>query len=306
MNTLIYTHAACMEHKPGPGHPESPERLRTVLAALRAPGFEALQWRDAPMGTREQDPDFIDQIFDNAPRQGYLVLDGGDTVMSPGSLEAVMRCVGAACAGVDAVMAGEADNVFCATRPCGHHAEPNRAMGFCVFNQAAIAAAHAAEKYGLSRVAVVDFDVHHGNGTQAAFFDKPGMFYASSHQSPFYPGTGSRSETGVDHNIVNLPLARGCDSAQFRARSRAEILPALRDFAPEFLIISAGFDAHHLDPLAALELQDDDFRWITDELMQIADASCSGRIVSVLEGGYSMEGLASGTAAHVKRLMGAA
>jgi acetoin utilization deacetylase AcuC-like enzyme len=311
MTTRIYTHAACMEHKPGPGHPESPERLRAVLAALKAPGFEALQWQDAPLGTRDQvalihDTDFIDQIMNNAPSRGYLVLDGGDTVMSPGSLEAVMRCVGAACAGVDAVMAGEVDNVFCATRPCGHHAEPDRAMGFCVFNQAAIAAAHAAERYGLTRVAVVDFDVHHGNGTQAAFYNKPGLFYASSHQSPFYPGTGSRNETGIDHNIVNLPLARGCDSAQFRARSEAEILPALRDFAPEFLIISAGFDAHYLDPLASLELQDDDFRWITDELMQIADASCKGRVVSVLEGGYSMEGLASGTAAHVRRLMAAA
>ncbi|MET0964344.1 MAG: histone deacetylase family protein [Noviherbaspirillum sp.] len=308
MTTLIYTHAACMDHRPGPGHPESPERLTAVLDALRAPGFESLQWRDAPRGTREQvalihEPDFIDQIMDNAPKHGYLTLDGGDTIMSPGSLEAVMRCVGAACAGVDTVMAGEAENVFCATRPCGHHAEPDRAMGFCVFNQAAIAAAYAAEKYGLSRVAVVDFDVHHGNGTQAAFYGNPGLFYASSHQSPFYPGTGSRSETGVAHNIVNVPLARGCDSAQFRQRSREEILPALRAFDPEFIIISAGFDAHHLDPLAALELQDSDFRWITEELMQIADASCGGRVVSVLEGGYSMEGLASGTAAHVRALM---
>ena len=309
MTTLIYTHAACMDHRPGPGHPESPERLAAVLGALQAPGFEALQWRDAPKGTREQvelihDPEFIDQVFDNAPKEGYLVLDGGDTVMSPGSLEAVMRCVGAACAGVDAVMDGEADNVFCATRPCGHHAEPDRAMGFCVFNQAAIAAAYAAEKYRFERVAVIDFDVHHGNGTQAAFYGNPGLFYASSHQSPFYPGTGSRSETGVAHNIVNVPLARGCSSAQFRERSTAEILPALRAFNPEFIIISAGFDAHHLDPLAALELQDGDFQWITEALMQIADDCCDGRVVSVLEGGYSMEGLASGTAAHVRALLG--
>jgi acetoin utilization deacetylase AcuC-like enzyme len=308
MSTLIYTHAACMEHRPGPGHPESPERLAAVLAALRAPGFEALQWRDAPEGTVKQlelihDPEFIEEVMDNAPRQGYLVLDGGDTVMSPGSLEAVMRCVGAACAGVDAVMAGEADNVFCATRPCGHHAEPDRAMGFCIFNQAAIAAAHAAQAYGLARVAVVDFDVHHGNGTQAAFYGNPAMFYASSHQSPFYPGTGSRSETGVNHNIVNVPLASGCDSARFRQGCEQEILPALRAFAPEFLIISAGFDAHRLDPLASLELQDSDFGWITERLMEVADACCGGRVVSVLEGGYSMEGLASGTAAHVSALM---
>ena len=311
MTTLIYTHSACMEHRPGPGHPESPERLVAVLAALRAPGFESLQWQDAPKGTVEQlalihDPDFIEQVMDNAPRQGHLVLDGGDTVMSPGSLEAVMRCVGAACAGVDAVMAGEAENVFCATRPCGHHAEPDRAMGFCIFNQAAIAAVHAAEAHGLTRIAVVDFDVHHGNGTQAAFYGNPNLFYASSHQSPFYPGTGSRSETGVAHNIVNVPLARGCDSTTFRQGCEQNILPALRAFAPEFLIISAGFDAHRLDPLAALELEDSDFRWITEQLMDIADTCCGGRIVSVLEGGYSMEGLASGTAAHVKALMRAA
>jgi acetoin utilization deacetylase AcuC-like enzyme len=311
MTTLIYTHPACMDHQPGPGHPESPARLVAVLAALRAPGFEALQWQDAPKGTVEQlalihDPDFIEQVMDNAPRQGHLVLDGGDTVMSPGSLEAVMRCVGAACAGVDAVMAGEAENVFCATRPCGHHAEPDRAMGFCIFNQAAIAAVHAAAAHGLTRVAVVDFDVHHGNGTQAAFYGNPNLFYASSHQSPFYPGTGSRSETGVAHNIVNVPLARGCDSTKFRLGCEQDILPALRAFAPEFLIISAGFDAHRLDPLAALELEDSDFRWITEQLMDIADTCCSGRIVSVLEGGYSMEGLASGTAAHVRALMRAA
>jgi len=309
MTTLVFSHPACLEHKPGSGHPESPARLRAVLGALQTPEFEALQWREAPMGTMEQvalihEQDFIDLIVDNAPGQGHVVLDAGDTVMSPGSLEAVMRCVGAACAGVDAVMAGAARNVFCATRPCGHHAEPDRAMGFCIFNQAAIAAAYAADRFKLARVAVVDFDVHHGNGTQAAFFDKPGLFYASSHQSPFYPGTGSRSETGVSHNIVNVPLPRGADSAMFRAQNEAEILPALRAFNPEFIIISAGFDAHHLDPLAGLNLRDEDFDWITRELMQIADATCDGRIVSILEGGYSLEGLATGTAAHVRALMG--
>jgi acetoin utilization deacetylase AcuC-like enzyme len=298
-----------MEHKPGSGHPESPERLKAVLGALQAPEFESLQWQDAPRGTVEQlalihDQEFIDLIMDNAPKHGHVVLDAGDTVMSPGSLEAVMRCVGAACAGVDAVMAGTASNVFCATRPCGHHAEPDRAMGFCIFNQAAIAAAYAADRFKLARVAVVDFDVHHGNGTQAAFFSKPNFFYASSHQSPFYPGTGSRSETGVSHNIVNVPLPRGCDSAMFRSHNETEILPALRSFAPELIIISAGFDAHYLDPLAGLNLRDDDFDWITRELMKIADATCDGRIVSILEGGYSMEGLASGTAAHVRALMG--
>ena len=220
-----------------------------------------------------------------------------------------MRCVGAACAGVDVVMGGDQDTsiskVFCATRPCGHHAEPDRAMGFCIFNQAAIAAAYACEAYQLQRVAVVDFDVHHGNGTQSAFYNRPELFYTSSHQAPFYPGTGAKSETGASDNIVNLPLPRGCDSALFRSRVEAEMLPALRRFNPELIIISAGFDAHRLDPLAGLSFLDDDFHWITDELIKIADASCGGRIVSVLEGGYSMEGLAGGTAAHIRALMGA-
>jgi acetoin utilization deacetylase AcuC-like enzyme len=278
---------------------------------LRTPEFAELAWRDAPLGTREQlelihDPEFIDEVEALAPQRGYVPLDGGDTVMSPGSWEAVMRCVGAACAGVDAVMDEDSDigTVFCATRPCGHHAEPARAMGFCIFNQAAIAAAYACDEYQLERVAVVDFDVHHGNGTQAAFYNRPELLYASSHQSPFYPGTGARSETGVAHNIVNLPLPRGCDSAMFKSWIEAAMLPALRAFNPQLLIISAGFDAHRLDPLAGLNLEDEDFHWITKELVRIAEASCEGRIVSILEGGFSLEGLASGTAAHVRALMG--
>jgi acetoin utilization deacetylase AcuC-like enzyme len=306
--TIIYTHTACLEHRPGPHHPESPERLKAVVHALRTPEFASLEWRDAPMGTVEQlqlihDTDYIDEIAQRAPTHGYVPLDAGDTVMSPGSWEAVMRCVGAACGGVDAVMNGDARNVFCATRPCGHHAEPAKAMGFCIFNQAAIAAAYACEVHKLERVAVVDFDVHHGNGTQAAFFDRPELFYASSHQSPFYPGTGARSETGVNHNIVNVPLPRGCDSAQFRAAISALVLPALRAFAPDLLIISAGFDAHRLDPLAGMNLEDSDFHWITRELMQIADETCNGRIVSILEGGYSLDALATSSMAHVGALM---
>lgn len=308
MTTVIYTHDACLEHKPGASHPESPERLKAVLRALRVPEFDAAEWREAPMGTREQvllihTEDFVTDVEDASPYRGYMPLDGGDTVMSPGSLEAVMRCVGAACAGVDLVLDNEAHNVFCATRPCGHHAEPSRAMGFCIYNQAAIAAAYAYEVHKLERVAVVDFDVHHGNGTQAAFYDRPELFYASSHQSHFYPGTGLEKETGVSHNIVNVPLPRGCDSTLFREQTAAKMLPAIRAFNPELIIISAGFDAHHLDPLAGLNLQDDDFAWITRELMRIADETCAGRIVSILEGGYSLEGLASSTAVHVKALM---
>ena len=310
MTTIVYTHEACLEHRPGTHHPESPERLRAVLQALRIPAFAALEWREAPLGTRKQvelihDPAFVDEVADLLPSKGYATLDGGDTVMSPGSWEAVMRCVGAACAGVDAVMQGQARNVFCATRPCGHHAEPDRAMGFCIFNQAAIAAVHALDTYGLKRVAVIDFDVHHGNGTQTAFFNRPELFYASSHQSPFYPGTGAASERGVSNNIVNVPLPRGCDSALFREKTADVILPALRKFDPQLIIISAGFDAHASDPLAELNLTDDDYRWVTQELMDIAAECCEGRIVSVLEGGYSLEALASSSAVHVHTLMAA-
>ena len=214
-----------------------------------------------------------------------------------------MRCVGAACAGVDAVLAGEAANVFCATRPCGHHAEPDAAMGFCIFNQAAIAAVHALRTHGLQRVAVIDFDVHHGNGTQAAFFHRPELFFGSSHQSPLYPGTGAADETGASGNIVNLPLPPGCGSALFRERVAGALLPALRRFAPQLIIVSAGFDAHRLDPLAHMNLEDEDFAWIKREVMAIADDLCQGRIVSILEGGYSGEGLAGGCAAHVRALM---
>ena len=309
MSTLIYTHAACFGHEPGPHHPESPQRLEAVLAALRQPEFADAVWADAPLGNDDQvlrvhTPDYVNEVRDLSPHQGYRTLDAGDTIMSPGTLEAVMRCVGAACAGVDDVVAGRVANVFCATRPCGHHAEADRAMGFCVFNQAAIAALHARAQHGLKKIAVVDFDVHHGNGTQNSFYDDADLFYGSCHQSNFYPGTGARHETGVAGNIVNIPFARGTGSEAFRAAMSGQLLPALREFAPDLLIISAGFDAHQLDPLGGLQFTDDDYYWITRELMDVADESCAGRVVSVLEGGYSLEGLASGCAAHVRALMG--
>ncbi len=309
MNTLIYTHEACFNHRPGPHHPESPERLEAVLQALRAPEFAAAVWRDAPLGSFEQvlrihTPDYVQTVQAMSPADGYRALDAGDTIMSPGTLEAVMRCVGAACAGVDDVVAKVAVNVFCATRPCGHHAEANQAMGFCVFNQAAIAALHARRQHGLQRVAVVDFDVHHGNGTQNSFYDDSDLFYGSCHQAQFYPGTGARHETGVANNIVNIPFQRGTGSQAFRAAMTDTMLPALREFAPELLIISAGFDAHQLDPLGGLKFTDEDYHWITRELMKVADETAGGRVVSVLEGGYSLEGLASGTAAHLRALMG--
>jgi acetoin utilization deacetylase AcuC-like enzyme len=307
--TRIYTHADCLAHRPGPHHPESPARLEAVLGALRDADFAALDWAEAPLGTREQvlrvhDAAYVDAVEAAAPSSGYRLLDGGDTVMSSGSWAAVLRCVGAACAAIDDVSTGRARNAFCATRPCGHHAEADRAMGFCIFNQAAVAALHAREAHGLQRIAVIDFDVHHGNGTQHSFWNDPDLFYGSSHQSPFYPGTGARGESGVAGNIVNVPLARGSDSAAFRRGMREVLLPALARFAPELLIISAGFDGHRLDPLGGLGLDDDDFHWITRELMAQADVSARGRLVSTLEGGYSMEGLASGSAAHVRALMG--
>lgn len=308
MATQVFHHLACFGHEPGPGHPESPQRLHAVMEALRQPEFAALDWREAPLGTREQlllvqRAEYVDAIAAAAPQRGLVALDGGDTLMSPGTWEAVMRCVGAACAGVDAVVAGEAANAFCATRPCGHHAEPSRAMGFCVFNQAAIAAVHALEAHGLQRVAVVDFDVHHGNGTQAAFFHRPQLFFGSTHQSPLYPGTGAASETGASGNIVNLPLPPECGTMLYRARVESELLPALRRFAPQLIVISAGFDAHRLDPLASLNLENEDFAWITREVMAIAEEVCEGRIVSILEGGYSAKGLAGGCTAHVRALM---
>ena len=309
MSTLIYTHTDCLDHRPGPGHPESPARLEAVLKALQGARLDGVAWRDAPLGTTDQvqlvhTPQYLRWVESLRPDDGYQALDAGDTVISPGSWNAVMRCVGAACAGVDDVVEGRAVNVFCATRPCGHHAEADRAMGFCVFNQAAIAAMHAQRAHGLQKVAVVDFDVHHGNGTQNSFFRHPDLFYGSCHQSPFYPGTGARHESGVAGNIVNVPLPRGCGSQMFRERMSEELLPALRRFAPELLIISAGFDAHHQDPLGGLAFTDDDFHWITRELMDATAASSQGRVVSVLEGGYSLEGLASGCVAHVRALRG--
>jgi acetoin utilization deacetylase AcuC-like enzyme len=307
MTTLIYTHDDCLRHAPGPHHPESPQRLEAVLTALRQPEFAALRWEDAPLGTREQvqrvhHPHYVEAVERAAPTEGWRLLDAGDTVMSPGTWNAVMRCVGALCAAVDAVVDGRAANAFCATRPCGHHAEPDRAMGFCVFNQAAIAALHARHAHGLKRIAVVDFDVHHGNGTQHCFENDADLFFGSSHQWPFYPGTGARGERGVAGNVVNIPLPRGSGSDAFRRAMRDELLPALDRFAPELLIVSAGFDAHEMDPLGGLAFTDDDYAWVTAELLAVAGRHARSRLVSTLEGGYSTEGLASGTAAHVRAL----
>ncbi len=310
-NTVILTSDACLGHEPGYDHPECPERLIAVRDALVAPEFEDLVWKHAPLGTREQlllvhTPEYVYRIESLKKTFGRVPLDGGDTIMMSGTWDCVMSCVGAACMGVDMIMKGKADNIFCATRPCGHHAEPDRAMGFCVFNHAAIGAAWAIHKYpnDIKKVATIDFDVHHGNGTQDAFYHRPEMLYCSTHQSPFYPGTGAKYETGIDHNIVNVPMARGADSKKFRNAMQYEILPAVKRFNPDLIFISAGFDSHYKDMLGGFQFTDDDFYWVTKEIMKIADACCDGRIVSVLEGGYGLEGLASGTAAHVRALWG--
>jgi acetoin utilization deacetylase AcuC-like enzyme len=307
MPTILMTHPACVDHDPGPHHPECPARLRAVLGALEAEKFQTLDRREAPKATvdaiaRVHDRDYVERVLDAIPTDGTRALDG-DTHVSPGSGEAALRAAGALCAAVDAVAAGEARNAFCAVRPPGHHAEPAIAMGFCLFNNVAVGAAHARAEHGLARTAVVDFDVHHGNGTQAMFWNEPDMFFASTHQSPLYPGTGAASDHGVDDNIVNAPLAPMSGSTEFRTAMTETVLPALKAFAPDIIFISAGFDAHAADPLAMLNLHDEDYAWITGEIMHIAADCCNGRVVSTLEGGYDLDALARSAAAHVDALM---
>ena len=308
MTTLLFTHAACLDHDPGSFHPECPDRLRAVIAALEAEEFAELEWRQAPRGdvediARVHPMGFIEAMLAAVPASGHAAIDA-DTVLSAGSGEAALRAVGAVCAAVDAVIAGDAANAFCAVRPPGHHAEPLRPMGFCLFNNVAIAAQRARQVYGLERAAVIDFDVHHGNGTQAMFEEDPRLFYASTHQSPLYPGTGAASETGVG-NIVNVPLRPMSGTVEFQRAFNEAILPALEEFRPDFLFISAGFDAHRRDPLAQLDLVEDDYAWVTQRLAGVAARHCRGRLVSTLEGGYDLAALGASAAAHVRALMAA-
>ena len=306
MTTHLISHRDCLFHDTGPGHPERADRLRAVLHQLDSDNFPELVRHDAPLGTTEDialvhSAAHIKHIASSAPMAGIINLDP-DTVMSPGSQIAALRAVGAAIAAVNIVMGEANTNAFCAIRPPGHHAETDRAMGFCLYNNVAIAARHAQKAHGLQRIAIVDFDVHHGNGTQEIFAHDPDVFYASSHQAPFYPGTGSVTETGVG-NIVNVPLAAGAGSREFREAYDMVILPALNAFRPELLLISAGFDAHIKDPLANINLTGEDYRWITRRLMAVADLHARGRVVSLLEGGYDLEGLSEGVDAHVKALL---
>jgi acetoin utilization deacetylase AcuC-like enzyme len=307
MTTFYYADPAFLEHNTGPHHPECAARLKAITATLAGAEFDALVRRQAPRASDcklwlMHPKPFVDRVLSAEPVQGLVHLDP-DTVMSPGSGEAALRAVGAVCAAVDAIIAGEAMNAFCAVRPPGHHAEASQAMGFCLFNSVAVAAEHARASHGLSRVAVVDFDVHHGNGTQALFWEREGLFYGSTHQYPYYPGTGASDERGAFDNVANAPLAPGSGSAEFRDAMQSRILPALDKFKPELVLVSAGFDAHWRDPLAQLNLDEDDYTWVTAELMALADLHAEGRLVSALEGGYDMQGLAASVAAHVAQLM---
>ena len=288
-------------------HPESPGRLKSVMEALSSPAFEELDRATAPIADPSivslgHDPEYVSETLASIPTSGRKHLDP-DTVMSPASGEAALRSVGAACAAVDAILAGEIANAFCATRPPGHHAEYARAMGFCLFNTVSVAARYARSRHGLKRAAVVDFDVHHGNGTQHSFLDDPDLFFGSSHQMPAYPGTGDRTETGVANTNVNVPLPPGAGSTAFRRAWEREIIPALEAFAPDIIVISAGFDAHADDPLAQLNVRTHDYAWVTDAIMDTAERVCHGRIVSSLEGGYDLAALGECVSTHVATLM---
>jgi acetoin utilization deacetylase AcuC-like enzyme len=307
MTTALLTHPDCLGHVTPPGHPERVGRLEAILAALEAPRFDALVRVDAPVGVdaeilRCHPEAYVERIRAAVPAEGWVALDA-DTHLSPGSLKAALRGVGAATRAVDIVLAGEASNAFCAVRPPGHHAETETAMGFCLFNNVAIAAKRALDHYGLERVAIMDFDVHHGNGTQDLMWNEPRVLFASTHQMPLYPGTGDRHETGAHGNILNVPLPPGTDGRAFRTAMEGMVLPALDDFAPELLLISAGFDAHEADPLAQMRLVEADFAWATRRLCDVAETHAQGRVVSALEGGYDLPALAASVVAHVGELM---
>jgi acetoin utilization deacetylase AcuC-like enzyme len=308
MSTVLLSHPACLGHDTGPGHPERADRVRAVLHALEAEEFSLLLREDAPEAEREvlslaHPRSYVDGILAIAPEPDERLMLDGDTVMSHGSRGAALRAAGAAVAAVDAVMEGWARNAFCAVRPPGHHAEASRPMGFCLFSNAAIAAHRARAKWGAARVAVVDFDVHHGNGTQAILEHDAGFFYASSHEMPLFPGTGSPHERGVAENVLNVPLAPMSAGPEFRAAWGDTIIPAVEAFRPDLLIISAGFDAHRRDPLASLNVSTADFSWLSQALVELADRACGGRVVSLLEGGYDLEALAASAAVHVRALM---
>jgi len=307
MSTALLTHPACLNHETPTGHPEQAARLKAIEAALGHPDFAPLHRVEAPCCQDAHillahSASYLAEIRDHAPVTGHHALDA-DTHLSPGTLNAAFRAVGATVKAVVMVMSGQVKNAFCATRPPGHHAEKNKAMGFCLFGNIAIAAKHAAQEYGLSRIAIVDFDVHHGNGTQDLIWDDERILYISTHEMPLYPGSGAASETGAHGNIINIPLDPKTGSHIYRSYIHDIALPALRAFKPEIVLISAGFDAHWEDPLASVRLVEDDYIWVTQQICDVAGETARGRLVSTLEGGYDLAALASSTAAHVKVLM---
>lgn len=308
MSTLYLSHPASLEHQTPLGHPERPDRIRAIERALEKERFTTLIRDLAPMAEMESltlahPEDYVVRLRDISPREGLVRIDE-DTVMSPGTYEAALRGAGGVVKAVDEVMAGHVNNAFVAMRPPGHHAETARAMGFCFFNNAAIAARHAQRRFGAERVAIFDWDVHHGNGTQDIFWRDASVLYCSTHEAPLYPGTGSVSERGEHNTIVNVPLSAGDGSEMFRTAMEQVVLPRIDAFAPDLIVISAGFDAHWRDPLASLNLTETDFAWATQQLMDLADRHCGQRIVSVLEGGYDLEGLSKSVAFHLDALMG--
>ena len=307
MPTLFLSHPACLEHLTPMGHPERPDRLRAVEQALEDEKFQMLVREQAPRAPLEivalcHPMDYVEAIRDATPKEDMVRLDA-DTSMSPGSFEAALRAIGGGMQAVDEVMTGKATNAFVAVRPPGHHTETVRPMGFCLFNSAAIAARYAQKKHGAERAAIVDFDVHHGNGSQDIFWSDKSVMYCSTHEMPLFPGTGAVSECGEFNTVVNAPLRAGDGGDAFRIAFETSILPRLREFKPDLMVISAGFDAHTRDPLANLNLVEADYKWVTQKLMEIADQSANGRIVSMLEGGYDLQGLARSAAAHVTALM---
>ncbi|PCI04210.1 MAG: acetoin utilization protein [Hyphomicrobiales bacterium] len=305
MTTVVFSHPSSLDHITPPGHPERPDRIRAVEQALSHEDFNDLERREAPAADSKvfelaHPASHIAMLEERIPETGIVVIDA-DTSASPKSWDAVRHSVGAALEGVDCVFDGRADNVFSVMRPPGHHAEKTTAMGFCFVNTIAIAARYAQEKYGIERVAIIDWDVHHGNGTQDIFYEDDSVLFASTHQMPLYPGTGAKHETGIG-NIFNAPLSEGDGSDAFKEAFTSKILPAVDNFAPELILISAGFDAHFKDPLAGIKLVEDDFDWATGKVMELAGKHCDNRLVSLLEGGYDLEGLADSAAAHVRRL----
>ena len=306
MSTQFFYHQDCLDHYPGLSHPESPKRLISITKTLSHTDFDRLSRVQSPKAefdtiTLMHDPYYVETIFNSLPISNFKQLDP-DTILSPGSGDALLRSVGGICSAVDNVLSGVSNNAFCCMRPPGHHAEYGEAMGFCIFNNIAVAAKYAQKKYGIDKVAVVDFDVHHGNGTQHLFENDPNLFYASTHQYPAYPGTGAISEVGLG-NIVNVPLKPGSGSEAFREAYTKTILPKLNTFEPQLLLVSAGFDAHRKDPLCQLNLNSDDFSWVTKHLIEVADNHCQGMLISTLEGGYDLDALASSVAKHVQELL---